>query len=365
VLSLAIGIGLNAAVFSVVDWVLLRPLPYPAPHELVRVFTAGIAPITPPAALTYGEFERFGRAESLRSAAAFSTATRIMAAPGIDPVHVAIARVAGDLFATLGTRPDIGRAFTPEEKVSGAPVVILAHDLWQRRFAGDRAIVGRAVTIDGALHTVIGIMPAAQGYPAGAEVWRPLRAVESDDKKDRELQMIGRLRAGAGIAGASAEIATMARTLSNGARDAWADDMQRTDVRRRAGRAASALRRRGADTADRLRQRRRARRRPRRGPRRGNGRPWRPGRDPRACVGAGDRRGSRPRRRRRRAGTPRRQLGADRAGGAGAGRHSAACADLTRRPHRRSRSGGHRGHRPRRRRDAGAASLARERENGL
>ena len=230
VLSLAVGIGLNAAVFTVVDWVLLRPLPYPAPHELVRVFTAGTAPVTGPAALTYGEFERFKSAESLQSAAAFSTATRIMAAPGVDPIHVAIARVAGDLFTTLGTRPDTGRAFSPEEIDSGAPVVILAHDVWQRRFAGDRGIVGRPVTIDGEPNTVVGVMPAVHGYPAGAEVWRPLRAVESDDKKDRELQMLGRLRADATVARASAELATMARADSNGARDAWADDLQRTDT---------------------------------------------------------------------------------------------------------------------------------------
>jgi putative ABC transport system permease protein len=229
VLSLAIGIGLNAAVFSVVDWVLLRPLPYPAPHELVRVFTAGTAPVTGPAALTYGEFERFRSAESVRSAAAFSTATRIMSAPGHDPVHVTIARVAGDLFATLGTHPDAGRAFSPEEMNGAGPVVVLAHDLWQRGFAGDRGVVGRAVTIDGAQYTVIGIMPPARGYPAEADAWRPLNTGEREDD-DRELQMIGRLRAGASVAGASAELGTIERAATRGSRDAWADDIQRTDA---------------------------------------------------------------------------------------------------------------------------------------
>jgi len=76
ILSLAIGIGLNTAVFSVMDWVLLRPLPYPAPHELIRVFTAGTAPLTNPSALTYAEFLTLGDATALRgSAANFSVAT--------------------------------------------------------------------------------------------------------------------------------------------------------------------------------------------------------------------------------------------------------------------------------------------------
>ena len=165
-LSLAIGIGLNAAVFSVVDWVLLRPLPYPASRELVRVFTAGMSPVTSPSALTYDEFMTFGDATVFRESAAFTTATRVMAGAGIDPVHVVVARVAGDLFATLGVYPDVGRAFSPEEMAAGTPVVVLGHGLWQRRFSGDRTIAGRTVTIDGAPHTVVGVMPAGRGYPS-------------------------------------------------------------------------------------------------------------------------------------------------------------------------------------------------------
>jgi putative ABC transport system permease protein len=228
-LSLAIGIGLNAAVFSVVDWVLLRPLPYPASRELVRVFTAGMSPATSPSRLTYDEFMTFGKATVFRESAAFTTAPRVMAGAGIDPVHVVVARVAGDLFATLGVYPDLGRAFSPEEMAAGTPVVVLGHGLWQRRFSEDRTIVGRLVTIDGAPHTVIGVMPKGRGYPSGPEVWRPLRASEREDN-DRELTMVGRLRSEMTVARASTEIATLAHVTSNGARTAWADDLQRTEV---------------------------------------------------------------------------------------------------------------------------------------
>ena len=172
---------LNAAVFSVVDWVLLRPLPYPASRELVRVFTAGISPATSPSRLTYDEFMTFGKATAFRESAAFTTAPRVMAGAGIDPVHVVVARVAGDLFATLGVYPDVGRAFSPEEMAAGTPAVVLGHGLWQRRFSEDRTIVGRLVTIDGAPHTVIGVMPKGRGYPSGPEVWRPLGASERED----------------------------------------------------------------------------------------------------------------------------------------------------------------------------------------
>lgn len=228
-LSLAIGIGINAAVFSVFDWVLLRPLPYPAPHELVRVFTAGTAPVTGPSALTYDEFTTFRHATAIREAAAFTVATRVMAGAGIDPAHVVVARVAGDLFVTLGVYPDVGRGFTPAEMAASAPVVVLGHDLWQRRFSGDRSIAGRSVLIDGAPHTVVGVMPSHRGYPSEAEVWRPLMASEREDN-DRELSMIGRLRSETTVERAGTEFATLAQVAAHGARTAWADDAQRTDI---------------------------------------------------------------------------------------------------------------------------------------
>ena len=86
-LTLAIGIGLNAAVFSVIDWVLLRPLPYPSAHELVRVFTAGIDPVTAPGPLTHEEFQQLQESSLFRTSVAFSTATRVIVGTGTEPVH--------------------------------------------------------------------------------------------------------------------------------------------------------------------------------------------------------------------------------------------------------------------------------------
>ena len=230
VATLAIGIGVNAAAFSVVDWVLLRPLPYPSPQQLVRVSTAGTTPVTSPSDVTSSEFDLFASADAFESAMAFSTATRVISGAGLDPAHVAIARIAGDLFRTLRIAPEVGRPFTVQEVASGAPVVVLGDALWRTRFAADAAISGRAIAIDGRPHTVIGVMPAGRGYPAAAELWRPLTAAEREDD-DRELQMVGRLRRETAAAGATSELAALARSASNNTRTAWADEIQKLEVR--------------------------------------------------------------------------------------------------------------------------------------
>jgi putative ABC transport system permease protein len=229
ILSLAIGLGLNAAVFSVVDWVLLRPLPYPASHELVHVFTGGRAPASGPSGLTHDEFRMMSGAAAFRESTAFTDTTRVLTAPGIEPAYVLIARVAGDVFRTLGIRVEIGRAFTRQEVESGMPVVVIGHALWRRQFVSDPQIAGRTVSIDGAPHTVVGVMPAGRGYPREAEVWRPLTPVERTSD-DRELSMVARLHATVTSASATSEVAALAQRTSIGARTAWVDDVQRTDA---------------------------------------------------------------------------------------------------------------------------------------
>ncbi len=229
VLSLALGIGLNTATYSVVDWVLLRPLPYPFPDRLVRVSTAGTAPVTGPRALTPGEVDRFGRLDAFTSAAAYTTATRVLSGPGARPSHVLVARVHGDVFSTLGIGPSVGRGFAATEISGGDPVVVLGRTLWEGEFGSDASIVGRVVRIDGVAHTVVGIGPTVGQLPSDADVWRPLTAQERDGD-DRELTMIARLRADRTIDQASAQLGAAARAISSGARTAWADDVHRGEV---------------------------------------------------------------------------------------------------------------------------------------
>ena len=230
IFTLAIGIGLNAAVYSVVDWVLLRPLPYPAAQELVRVYSAGTGEPARLENLTYAEYQTLSRAASLRASIAFSVTTRVIAATGIEPSHVVVARVAGDLFATLGSFPQFGRAFHHPEIVSGAPIAVVSDGLWRRRFSNDPDIVGRPITIDGRPHTVVGVMPAGLQYPNDADLWRPLTAGEREDD-DRDYIMVARMAGGATAAQSSLELDTLARGVSSSRRTAWAEDMQHTQVK--------------------------------------------------------------------------------------------------------------------------------------
>ena len=229
ILSLGLGIGLNAAVFTIVDWILLRPLPYQAPHELVRVFTAGTAPATGPAALTPTDYRNLANGASLSRSAAFSTATRVLRGPGTEPFHVIVARTDGDLFGTLGIVPVLGRVFGKDELSTGATVVVLSHEVWRGRFHEDRSLVGGTVHIDGVPHTVVGIAPPNRRYPSEADLWRPF-ATREKGANDRELVMIARLSSDVTVARANAELATIARAASNGSRTAWTDQIQRIDV---------------------------------------------------------------------------------------------------------------------------------------
>jgi putative ABC transport system permease protein len=230
VATLAVGIGLTTAVFSVFDWVLVRPLPYPSPHEIVRIYTAGLSPATEPADLTDSEFTSFSQASAFRATTALSTATRLLAGQGLEPSHVVVARVSGDLFSVLGIDAQIGRRFGTDEVTQGARIVVVSHQLWANRFADDPAISGRVVTIDGVPHTVVGVMPLRYGYPVEADLWRPLTVAEREDD-DRENLMLGRLAVGVAPDQASAELGTVAATASNRTRTAWVEDIQYTEVR--------------------------------------------------------------------------------------------------------------------------------------
>src|SRR5262245_1969839 len=168
VLALALGIGANTAIFSVVNTVLLRPLPYYDPQRLVWVAEV----------MRHGD-EIYGAADYLHWREQSKTFDHLVSfAPGSiylmgrgQPATVASIRATANLFPALGVAPQLGRAFTTEEDRPGAePVVILSHAFWQRRFGGDPAVIGQSLTLDGRSRQVIGVMPPGFKFIRKADV---------------------------------------------------------------------------------------------------------------------------------------------------------------------------------------------------
>ena len=168
-LTLALGIGANTAVFSVVHGIVLEPLPYAAPDRLLGLWPGHF----------FSNAEMLflqDRSRSLERVELFSPGWS-MALTGVgEPAQLAAARTSTGFFETLGVRPILGRTFVGDDgKPGSSNVVMLSHELWRSRFGGDPGIVGRQVTLDGAQHVVVGVMPSTFGfYRNGVEVWTPL-----------------------------------------------------------------------------------------------------------------------------------------------------------------------------------------------
>jgi len=220
VLTLALGIGANAAIFSVVNAVLLSPLPYAQPERRVMVWSRWNAFdktwVSPAEVLDYRE-----RCRTLTSVAAWGTGQVNLTGDG-DPVRVGAARVTTDTFETLGATPRLGRGFTDEEAREGAePVAILSHGLWQRRYGGDPSIVGRTILVDGASTRVVGVMPAGFKLPTDYHVDRaePTQlytpfALNPQNRGSHGLYAAAALAPGATPAQASAELAAVTAALT-------------------------------------------------------------------------------------------------------------------------------------------------------
>jgi putative ABC transport system permease protein len=204
VLTLALGIGANTAIFSLVDGILLRPLPYASPQNLVSITG------------TSGTFPKGGfvamreQVQSLDTAAYFEGHEFNLTGRG-DPVRLSAVLVSAEFFSVLGARPEIGHAFYPGDDTAGRDnYVILSHALWQQRFGGDPSILGRSIDLEGVNREVVGVMPAEFAFPsAKTQVWLPLH----NDPRDTIaywagdfMPVIGRLRPGSTIAQARAEI---------------------------------------------------------------------------------------------------------------------------------------------------------------
>jgi putative ABC transport system permease protein len=223
VLTLALGIGANTAIFSVVSAVLLRPLPYPQADRLVLIWTTEPsrgAPISPTAAPDFREWRR--QARGFAEMGAYALADLNLGgdaggAAGQEPERVQAARVSASLFPTLGVRPARGRLFLPEEERFGSHrEVLLSDGLWHRRFGGRPQMVGGSISLDGESYTVVGVMP--QGMPffdnvPAVDLWVPLAFARDDNfntRDNRFLTVVGRLGPGTRLEQAQSEISLIA-----------------------------------------------------------------------------------------------------------------------------------------------------------
>ncbi len=215
VLTLALGIGANTAIFSVVNAVLLRPLPFPEPERLVWLRESNPPANLPQASVTYPNFLAWRSQTQVFAQMAAYREGDFNAQAGPEPRRVNGARVTIDFFATLGVQPAMGRAFLPAEDTPGGErVVILSHALWRQSFGGDPQLVGRHLKVDGQSHTVVGIMPPGFHFPGdAAELWLP-SALDPNSSGDRRfLRALGRLKPGATFEEARAEFEAIAMRL--------------------------------------------------------------------------------------------------------------------------------------------------------
>ncbi len=220
VLALALGIGANSAIFSVVNAILLRPLPYKNPEQLMMVWENATHlgfPKNTPSPANFLDWRR--QTTVFESMAAFAERSFNLTGVG-EPERLDGRRVSANLFGLLGVRPIIGRTFVPQEDQPGTKVVLLNESLWKRRFGGDPSVIGRALTLNNESYTVVGVLPRSVRLPAFGnwrdQVWVPLAfpAEEAAARGNHFLEVIARLKPGATLQQARAEMETIAARLA-------------------------------------------------------------------------------------------------------------------------------------------------------
>ncbi len=220
VLTMALGIGANAAIFSVLDAVLLKPLPYRQPEGLVKLWTrfTGIGMpndqnwVSPP---EFRDIQQLNR--SFSDLAAIASGSINLGVKG-SPQRVVGASVSPSLFPMLGVQPLIGRTFLPEESQPGRDhEVILSYGLWRRVFGGNRNVLGSTIDIDGVPMSVVGVMPKGFDYPQESEIWGPLAFGPNDLSENSRgghgLEVLARIRPGLSLAQVRSDMDRVGKTM--------------------------------------------------------------------------------------------------------------------------------------------------------
>ena len=215
IITIALGIGTNTAIFSVVSAVLLRDLPYDEPDRLVRVWSTNIERgvergfMSPPDIADYQE-----QNQTFVDLAAYSEAELAMIDPDGGAVKVTGTWAGDNLFSVLGVTPLLGRTFTPEDGERGAAtVMVLGHAFWQNRFGGDLDVIGTSITVEEASYTVVGIMPEGFDFPGNSSFWLNRYLLSYPGRYARWMDVIGRINTGVDIEAARADLAVIASRL--------------------------------------------------------------------------------------------------------------------------------------------------------
>jgi putative ABC transport system permease protein len=195
ILALALGIGANTAVFSVVYAVLLKPLPYPQPEALVLVHDT--YPAVPSASVSFAKLVALRQQTRTLSALGGFAPAGLTLTGGSEPEQIAATRVSADFFKALNVAPLHGRWFTDEEDTPNGPkAIVLSYGLWQRRFGGDPAVLNTAIPVDGVPRTIVGIMPDGRLYPTTTQAWIPLQLPVAAPPGGNFMRLLGRKRPG-------------------------------------------------------------------------------------------------------------------------------------------------------------------------
>jgi putative ABC transport system permease protein len=219
ILTLALGIGATTAVYSVVDTVLIRPLPFKNPSQLVLIQSTtadGSADYASP--LDMADYRDQNR--TLAGVAMMKSIKSVsLRRDGVETIRINEARVGASFFSVLGARAMMGRTFASGEDAKGAPpVAVLSYDMWRDDYSGDPHIAGKTILLDDTLYTVVGVAPPELTYPSTPDVWIAYQLqkyeIDPDNRSLHELQGLGRLKAGVSIAAARQDLIAVARRLS-------------------------------------------------------------------------------------------------------------------------------------------------------
>lgn len=216
VLTLALGIGVNATMFSIVNAVMLRGLPFPESHRLVHIENSNLAEGVDSMSVSWLDFSDYRSGQrSFVDLAAYQSRTMNISGPGGDPERVTGTAISAGGLDMLGVAPTLGRWFRPEEDRAGAAAtVVLGRSLWENRFKADPGIIGQQIKVNSEWATVVGVGPVNFRFENESDAWMPLRHAKEEKRDVRYLEVFGRLRPGATLAGARAEIEAIAQRVA-------------------------------------------------------------------------------------------------------------------------------------------------------